>query len=93
MAVLYNLARYTVSKQAAGDEPGFEASVNQLFGAELHQRLARTGALAFGRSAALWERGGAPSTRCSPTCAGTRSRPPSSAAPPRSSATSSPPGA
>ncbi|NYD47523.1 hypothetical protein BJY14_003506 [Actinomadura luteofluorescens] len=60
IAVLYNLARYTVSKQAAGDEPGFEASVNQLFGAELHQRLARTGALAFGRSAALWERGGAP---------------------------------
>ncbi|GAA2433472.1 acyl-CoA dehydrogenase family protein [Actinomadura vinacea] len=56
--VLYNLARYTVSKQAAGEEPGFEASVNQLFGAELHQRLARTGARAFGRSGALWERGG-----------------------------------
>jgi alkylation response protein AidB-like acyl-CoA dehydrogenase len=55
--VLYNLARYTVSKQAAGEEPGFEASVNQLFGAELHQRLARTGAKAFGRAGALWERG------------------------------------
>ncbi|MFC5751661.1 acyl-CoA dehydrogenase family protein [Actinomadura rugatobispora] len=55
--VLYNLARYTVSKQAAGEEPGFEASVNQLFGAELHQRLARTGARAFGRAGALWDRG------------------------------------
>ncbi|WP_433476217.1 acyl-CoA dehydrogenase family protein [Spirillospora sp. CA-142024] len=58
--VLYNLARYTVSRQAAGDEPDFEASINQLFGAELHQRLARTGARAFGRSAALWDREGAP---------------------------------
>ncbi|WP_329519536.1 acyl-CoA dehydrogenase family protein [Spirillospora sp. NBC_01491] len=58
--VLYNLARYTVSRQASGEEPGYEASVNQLFGAELHQRLARTGAAAFGRSAALWGRGDAP---------------------------------
>ena len=58
--VLYNLARYTVSRQAAGEEPDFEASINQLFGAELHQRLARTGARAFGRSGALWEREGAP---------------------------------
>jgi alkylation response protein AidB-like acyl-CoA dehydrogenase len=58
--VLYNLARYTVSVQAAGGEPGFEASVNQLFSAELHQRLARTGARAFGRSGTLWERAGAP---------------------------------
>ncbi|WP_395103480.1 acyl-CoA dehydrogenase family protein [Actinomadura sp. SCN-SB] len=55
--VLYNLARYTVSKQEAGEEPGFEASVNQLFSAELHQRLARTGAKAFGRSGSLWSRG------------------------------------
>ncbi|MFC6883346.1 MULTISPECIES: acyl-CoA dehydrogenase family protein [Actinomadura] len=58
--VLYNLARYTVSRQAAGEEPGYEASVNQLFGAELHQRLARTGARAFGGSAARWRRDGAP---------------------------------
>ncbi|GGU97551.1 acyl-CoA dehydrogenase [Actinomadura cremea] len=58
--VLYNLARYTVSRQAAGEEPGYEASVNQLFGAELHQRLARTGARAFGRYADLWERDDAP---------------------------------
>jgi len=58
--VLYNLARYTVSKQAAGAVPGYEASVNQLFSAELHQRLARTGAAAFGESARLWQRHGAP---------------------------------
>ncbi|OLT14550.1 hypothetical protein BJF79_18985 [Actinomadura sp. CNU-125] len=58
--VLYNLARYTVSRQAAGEEPGYEASVNQLFGAELHQRLARTGARVFGRHADLWERDDAP---------------------------------
>lgn len=58
--VQYNLARYTVSRQAAGGVPGYEASVNQLFGAELHQRLARTGASAFGRSAQLWQRRGAP---------------------------------
>ncbi|MGA8115526.1 MAG: acyl-CoA dehydrogenase family protein [Actinocatenispora sp.] len=58
--VLYNLARYTVSKQASGEVPGYEASVNQLFGAELSQRLARTGAKAFGPFAALWQRHDAP---------------------------------
>ena len=58
--VLYNLARYTVSKQAAGGVPGYEASVNQLFGAELAQRLARTGAKAFGEFAGLWQRADAP---------------------------------
>ncbi|MGH3326671.1 MAG: acyl-CoA dehydrogenase family protein [Streptomycetales bacterium] len=58
--VLYNLARYTVSKQAAGEVPGYEASVNQLFSAELHQRLARTGAKAFGQFGHLWQRRDAP---------------------------------
>ena len=58
--VLYNLARYTVSKQAVGGVPGYEASVNQLFGAELHQRLAQTGAAAMGADAELWQRDGAP---------------------------------
>ena len=53
MRVLYNLARYTVSQQAAGGVPGYEASVNQLFGAELAQRLAATGAKVFGPSAQL----------------------------------------
>ncbi|MBO2448943.1 acyl-CoA dehydrogenase family protein [Actinomadura barringtoniae] len=54
--VLYNLARYTASRE----EPGYEASVNQLFGAELHQRLARTGAKTFGEAARLWQRDGSP---------------------------------
>lgn len=58
--VLYNLARYTVSKQESVGVPGYEASVNQLFGAELHQRLARTGAKAFGQYAQLWQRQDAP---------------------------------
>lgn len=57
--VACNLARYTVSTQAGG-VPGYEASVSQLFGAELHQRLARTGAKAFGEYAQLWQRDGAP---------------------------------
>jgi alkylation response protein AidB-like acyl-CoA dehydrogenase len=54
--VLYNLARYSASTV----DPGYEASVNMLFGAELHQRLARTGAKAFGRLAELWQREDAP---------------------------------
>jgi alkylation response protein AidB-like acyl-CoA dehydrogenase len=58
--VLYNLARYTVSKQVAGGVPGYEASVNQLFGAELAGRIARTGAKAFGAFAELWQRSDAP---------------------------------
>ncbi|WP_280358719.1 acyl-CoA dehydrogenase family protein [Nocardia otitidiscaviarum] len=53
LRVLYNLARYTVSRQAHGGVPGYEASVNQLFGAELAQRLARTGTKAFGELAQL----------------------------------------
>jgi len=58
--VLYNLARHTVSKQAAGEVPDFEASINQLFSSELHQRLARTGAKAFGLHGNLWQRRDAP---------------------------------
>ena len=58
--VLYNLARYTVSKQAGGEMPGYEASVNQLFGAELAGRIARTGADAVGPRAELWGRADAP---------------------------------
>jgi alkylation response protein AidB-like acyl-CoA dehydrogenase len=60
MRVLYNIARYTVSKAAAGGVPGYEASVNQLFSAELHQRLARTGAQVFGQHSLLWQRRDAP---------------------------------
>lgn len=58
--VLANLARFTVSKQAAGQVPEYEASINQLFSAELHQRLARTGAKAFGSRSLLWQREEAP---------------------------------
>lgn len=58
--VLYNLARLGVSKQASGETPGYESSVNQLFGAELHQRLARTGAKLFGELGRLWQRRDAP---------------------------------
>jgi hypothetical protein len=58
--IAYNLARYTVSVSAKGGVPGYEASVNQLFGAELLQRLARTGASAFGPFAQLWQRADAP---------------------------------
>jgi len=58
--MLHNLARYTVSRQAAGEPAGYEASVNQLFGAELHQRLARTGAEVFGQFGQLWQREDAP---------------------------------
>lgn len=51
--VLYNLALHSVSTKASGGVPGYEASVSQLFGAELHQRLARTGMKAFGPWAEL----------------------------------------
>ncbi|MBN9739965.1 hypothetical protein DMP23_02410 [Amycolatopsis sp. A1MSW2902] len=58
--VLHNLARYTVSKQEAGEIPGYEASASLLFGAELNQRLARTGTSVFGPFANLWQRDEAP---------------------------------
>ncbi len=58
--VLYNLARYTVSRQLSGQVPGYEASVSQLFGAELHQRLAATGIKAFGPFSQIWQRENAP---------------------------------
>jgi alkylation response protein AidB-like acyl-CoA dehydrogenase len=56
MRVLYNIARYSVTNPV----PGYEASVNQLFSAELHQRLARTGAQVFGQHGLLWQRRDAP---------------------------------
>lgn len=58
--VLYNLALHSVSQQEAGEAPDYEASISQLFSAELHQRLARTGAKAFGPYGNLWQRSGAP---------------------------------
>jgi alkylation response protein AidB-like acyl-CoA dehydrogenase len=58
--VLRNLARYNAALQAAGCPTEEAASINQLFSAELHQRLARTGAEAFGPFAGLWQREHAP---------------------------------
>lgn len=58
--VLRNLALHSISQQEAGEAPDFEASINQLFSAELHQRLARTGAKAFGPHGNLWQRADAP---------------------------------
>lgn len=58
--VLYNLALHSVSTKASGGVPGHEASISQLFGAELHQRLARTGMKAFGLWAQLTQGRDAP---------------------------------
>src|SRR5690606_19296834 len=58
--VLYNLALRTVSMQAAGETPNFEASMNQLYSAELHQRLAGTGLKAYGMYGNYWQHEGAP---------------------------------
>ncbi|GAA2657228.1 acyl-CoA dehydrogenase family protein [Streptomyces lunalinharesii] len=56
----YAVARLTAAGHGAGAVPGYEASVGQLLGAELHQRLAHTGARAFGPYAQLWQRSTAP---------------------------------
>ncbi len=58
--VLYLLGMRTVSMQAAGEVPNYEASVSLLFGSEVHQRLARTGVNAFGPYGNIWQRDGAP---------------------------------
>lgn len=58
--VLYNLARHTISGEAAGEDLGYAASINQLFGAELNQRLARTGLKALGPAGQLQRNAGAP---------------------------------
>lgn len=55
---LYGLALSTLAEQESGE--GYAASANQLFSAELHQRLARTGAKVFGQKSQLLEREGAP---------------------------------
>ncbi|MFD7668576.1 acyl-CoA dehydrogenase family protein [Streptomyces sp. NPDC059788] len=58
--VSHHLARYTASREPTGAVPGYEASVSQLFNAELHQRLARTGRRAFGANSLLWRGDDAP---------------------------------
>jgi alkylation response protein AidB-like acyl-CoA dehydrogenase len=53
--VLFNFAFRIVSMQAAGIVPNYEASMNKLFGSEVHQRLARTGTKLFGLYATIWQ--------------------------------------
>ncbi len=58
--VLFNFAFRIVSMQNAGDIPNYEASMNKLYGSELHQQLARAGTKALGLYGQLWERNVAP---------------------------------
>ena len=44
--------------QNSGMVPNYEASVNKLFGSEIHQRLARTGTKVFGLYANVWQQDG-----------------------------------
>ena len=53
--VLFNFAFRIVSMQAAGLVPNYEASMNKLFGSEVHQRLARTGTKIFGLYSNVWQ--------------------------------------
>ena len=56
IGVLFNFAFRIVSMQNSGMVPNYEASVNKMFGSEIHQRLARTGTKVFGLYANIWER-------------------------------------
>lgn len=58
--VLYNLVLHTVSKQTAGEDPGYEASINLLFSTEVRKALSSTGVKAFGQYSKIWQRAGAP---------------------------------
>jgi hypothetical protein len=58
--ILFNFAFRIVSMQNAGDIPNYEASMNKLYGSELHQQLARGGTKALGLYGQLWERDVAP---------------------------------
>ena len=58
--VLFNFAFRVVSMQKVGELPNYEASMNKLFGSELHQRLAHTGMKTFGLYGNLWGRAEGP---------------------------------
>jgi alkylation response protein AidB-like acyl-CoA dehydrogenase len=58
IGVLFNFAFRIVSMQNAGMVPNYEASVNKMFGSEIHQRLARTGTKVFGLYANVWQEDG-----------------------------------
>src|SRR5690606_5864340 len=52
--ILFNFAFRIVSIQNRGLVPNYEASVNEMYGAELHQRLARTNTKAWGLYGNVW---------------------------------------
>ena len=52
--VLYNFALRIVSMNSRGLMPNYEASMNKMFGSELHQRVARTGTKAWGLYGNVW---------------------------------------
>ena len=58
--VLFNFAFRIVSMQSTGQIPNYEASMNKLFGSEIHQRVARTGMKSFGLYGNLWDRAEGP---------------------------------
>ncbi len=58
--ILKNFALRTASIQARNEIPGYEASVNKLFGSEVHQALARTGTKTLGLYGGIWDRAEAP---------------------------------
>ena len=53
--VLFNFAFRIVSIQNRGMVPNYEASVNKMFGSEVHQRLARTETRVWGLYANVWD--------------------------------------
>jgi hypothetical protein len=53
--VLFNFAFRIVSIQNRGLVPNYEASVNKMFGSELHQRIARTGTKTWGLYGNVWD--------------------------------------
>ncbi|GMU41904.1 MAG: acyl-CoA dehydrogenase [Chloroflexota bacterium] len=53
--ILFNFAFRIVSIQNRGMVPNYEASVNKMYGAELHQRLSRTQTKAWGLYGNVWD--------------------------------------
>ncbi|MCK9486789.1 MAG: acyl-CoA dehydrogenase family protein [Dehalococcoidia bacterium] len=53
--VLFNFAFRIVSIQNRGLVPNYEASVNKMYGSELHQRISRTGTKAWGLYGNVWD--------------------------------------
>mgnify|MGYP003346321292 FL=1 len=51
----YNFALRIVSMNNRGIVPNYEASVNKMYGSELHQRVARTGTKAWGLYGQIWD--------------------------------------